>query len=122
MLRADEAQDGIRLRELPALHGEHRKRAERGARLKRNPLIAVQPFVLEGKAGDVEGQAALFAAAGGCVEIGQLVQGHRRPRAEFWPLEGGGVLQWCGSWILLAPFDHVFRPTSPALGEVRNLE
>src|SRR2546428_11762281 len=78
MLRADEAQDGIRLRELPALDGEHRQRAEGGTRLARSPLIAVQPFVLEGEAGDVERQAALFTAAGRRVEVSQLVQGHRR--------------------------------------------
>src|SRR2546421_2783428 len=83
MLRADEAQDGVRLRELPPLDGEHRQRAEGGARLARSPLIAVQPFVLEGEAGDVKRQAALFAAAGGCVEVGQLVLGHRRASGNF---------------------------------------
>src|SRR5204863_7266072 len=69
MLRADEAQDGIRLRQLPAVDGEHRQRAEGGARLARCPLVAVQSFVLERETGDVERQAALFAAAAGCVEV-----------------------------------------------------
>src|SRR5712671_2552315 len=78
MLRTDEAQDGIGLRELPALVGEHRQRAEGRARLARGPLIAVQPFILEGDAREVERQTALFAPAGGCVEVGQLVRGHRR--------------------------------------------
>ena len=83
MLRADEAQDGIRLRQLPAVDGEHRQRAEGGARLARCPLVAVQSFVLERETGDVERQAALFAAAAGCVEVGQLVQGHRRASRGF---------------------------------------
>jgi hypothetical protein len=47
VLRAHEAEDGIRLRERPPVDGEHWQRAERRARLAGSPLIAVQPFILE---------------------------------------------------------------------------
>jgi len=49
MLRANEAEDGIRLRKLPPLDGEHRQGAEGGARLARSPLIAAQRSSSKGR-------------------------------------------------------------------------